>query len=120
MTKANKQIVKELVKIARELIEPKSITASKANMLNLYKGLRKVVDVEFSSGIIYPTERMGLGDYNKARKAIAMRLKWLGFELVDKWTGGQLWRNEEMGGIDINIFAASLPRGQWSFSIDAA
>jgi len=112
-----KKIARQLIRMARKLTS-KSVTALQANMQNLYKALSRVVDVKFSNDRIYSSE-LGLAEFNKVRKVMAQRLKWLGFEMVDKWPGGQRWRNEEFGGDEIVIYSSKMLRG-WAFSVEPA
>jgi hypothetical protein len=101
-------------KIARELMR----LAARANIRNLHNALSKVVDVKLSGDTIYSEGQLGLAEFNKVRKVLAKQLKWLGFEPVKKSSGYQLWRNEEVGGDEIEIISQKMFNG-WSFSIEA-
>lgn len=114
----NEKIAKELILLAKDLMDEKRVRmALQANMRNLYDALRKVVDVEFSQGSIYSVGQLSKSEYNQVRKVLSKHLQWLGFELVKKSSGYQLWRHSE-GGDEIEIFGNRMHRG-WAFSIES-
>jgi len=106
MTASNKEIAKQLLRLARSLVA-KSLPSGLASDLKQFGRM--------DGGRLY-SDMLDKAAYNRTRKQLSQKLKSLGYKPTTGPTGGKYFANDD--GETIVIYGDRMPGG-WVFSIEA-